>query len=158
MKNVNISPFIKNIPGSDTSDFSTERASGSTSEAANIMEAVDAGSKLLLIDEDRSATNFMIRDPVMRRLIKDEPITPFTERVQELSRMGISTILVIGGSGEYLSVADKVYIMQGLRLQAERITPLPLPTGHSTRAFLRAGLILTPEGWERSGCGCSTSE
>ena len=158
ISHVNISPFIKNIPGSDTSDFSTERASGSTSEAANIMEAVDAGSKLLLIDEDRSATNFMIRDPVMRRLIKDEPITPFTERVQELSRMGISTILVIGGSGEYLSVADKVYIMQGLRLQAERITPLPLPTGHSTRAFLRAGLILTPEGWERSGCGCSTSE
>ncbi len=113
ISHVNISPFIKGIPGADTRDFSTDRASGSTSEAANIMEAVDSGAKLLLIDEDRSATNFMIRDPIMRRLIKDEPITPFTERVRELSADGISTILVIGGSGEYLSVADKVYIMEG---------------------------------------------
>lgn len=112
ISSVNISPFIKDIPGADTHSFSTERASGSTSEAANIMEAVNSGSKFLLIDEDRSATNFMIRDPVMRRLIKNEPITPFTERVRELSGMGISTILVIGGSGEYLSVADKVYIME----------------------------------------------
>lgn len=115
ISSVNISPFIKDIPGADTHSFSTERASGSTSEAANIMEAVNSGSKLLLIDEDRSATNFMIRDPVMRRLIKNEPITPFTERVRELSGMGISTILVIGGSGEYLSVADKVYIMEDYR-------------------------------------------
>jgi len=108
---LNISPFIKWIPGGDTHEFSTSHASGSTSQAANIMEAIDYGSKLLLIDEDRSATNFMIRDGLMKALIEKEPITPFTDRVRELSANGVSTILVIGGSGEYLSIADKVYMM-----------------------------------------------
>ena len=113
VKHVNISPFIKWLPGGDTSDFSTEHTSGSTSQAANIMEAVDSGAKLLLIDEDRSATNFMIRDRMMKALIEKEPITPFTDRVGELYRAkGVSTILVIGGSGEYLSVADKIYMME----------------------------------------------
>ncbi len=113
VKNVNISPFIQWIPGGDTTDFSTEHASGSTSQAANIMEAVDTGAKLLLIDEDRSATNFMIRDRMMKELIEKEPITPFTDRVNELWKSeSVSTILVIGGSGEYLSVADKIYMME----------------------------------------------
>ena len=113
VKHVNISPFIKWLPGGDTSDFSTDHASGSTSQAANIMEAVDCGARLLLIDEDRSATNFMIRDRMMKELIKKEPITPFTDRVNELHKShGVSTILVIGGSGEYLSVADKIYMME----------------------------------------------
>ena len=113
VKHVNISPFIKWLPDGCTSDFSTEHASGSTSQAANIMEAVDSGAKLLLIDEDRSATNFMIRDCIMKTLIEKEPITPFTERVNELHKIkGVSTILVIGGSGEYLSVADKIYMME----------------------------------------------
>jgi len=108
---LNISPFIKWIPGGDPNVFSTTHASGSTSQAANIMEAIDCGAKLLLIDEDRSATNFMIRDAKMKTLIEKEPITPFTDRVRELAKMGISTILVIGGSGEYLGVADNVYLM-----------------------------------------------
>lgn len=113
----NISPFIKWLPGGDAADFSTDRASGSTSQAANIMEAVDFGAKLLLIDEDRSATNFMIRDRRMKELIRNEPIVPFTDRVNELFReKGVSTILVIGGSGEYLSVADKVYLMEDFQI------------------------------------------
>jgi predicted ABC-class ATPase len=113
VKHVNISPFIKWLPSGDTEDFSTDHASGSTSQAANIMEAVDAGAKLLLIDEDRSATNFMIRDAMMKELIAKEPITPFTDRVNELwLRLGVSSILVIGGSGEYLCVADRVYMME----------------------------------------------
>ncbi|MBQ8496919.1 MAG: ABC-ATPase domain-containing protein [Clostridia bacterium] len=113
VKHVNISPFIKWLPGGDTNDFSTDHASGSTSQAANIMEAIDCGAKLLLIDEDRSATNFMIRDRMMKELIKKEPITPFTDRVNELyAAHDVSTILVIGGSGEYLSVADKIYMME----------------------------------------------
>lgn len=111
VSNLNISPFIKWIPGGDTRVFSTTHASGSTSQAANIVEAIECGAALLLIDEDRSATNFMIRDALMKKLIEKEPITPFTDRVQELASDGISTILVIGGSGEYLAVADKVYIM-----------------------------------------------
>ena len=77
------------------------------------MEAVGWGVKLLLIDEDKSATNFMIQDPVMRILVEKEPVTPFVDRVRELQeRKGVSTILVIGGSSEYLHVADKIYLMR----------------------------------------------
>lgn len=113
VKSVNISPFIKWLPNGDARDFSTECASGSTSQATNIMEAINTGAALLLIDEDRSATNFMIRDSLMKKLIEKEPITPFTDRVRELyQNLGVSTILVIGGSGEYLSVADKIYMME----------------------------------------------
>lgn len=112
IKNINITPFIKWIPNSSAEQFSTDYASGSTSQAANIMEAINVGCKLLLIDEDRSATNFMIQDIKMRSLIKHEPITPFTERVRELyESVGVSSVLVIGGSGEFLSVADQIILM-----------------------------------------------
>lgn len=113
IRHVNLSPFIKWIPGGDPKDFSTEHASGSTSQAANIMEAVGWGVQLLMIDEDKSATNFMIQDAVMKTLIQKEPITPFVERVRELAeRRGVSTILVIGGSSEYLQAADRIYMMK----------------------------------------------
>ena len=118
IRHVNLSPFIKWIPGGDPKDFSTEHASGSTSQAANIMEAVGWGSRLLMIDEDKSANNFMIQDRAMKALIEKEPITPFVERVQELSvRKGVSTILVIGGSSEYLQAADRIYMMKDYRIQ-----------------------------------------
>ncbi len=116
VRRVNISPFLRWLPGGDVADFSTDHASGSTSQAANIMEAVAGGARLLLIDEDRSATNFMIRDAMMKALIEREPITPFTDRVQELAGRGVSTILVIGGSGEYLAVADRIYRMDEFRI------------------------------------------
>lgn len=113
----NLSPFIKWIPGGDPGNFSTAHASGSTSQAANIMEAVNWGVKLLMIDEDKTATNFMIQDHVMKELIEKEPITPFVERVQELAgQREVSTILVIGGSSEYLQAADRIYIMKDYRI------------------------------------------
>ena len=112
---VNISPFITNLPfGEDTTVFSTENASGSTSQAANIMEALEAGADLLLTDEDTAATNFMIRDHRMQELIsKDrEPITPFVDKIRQAhADLGVSTILVIGGSGDYFDVADRVVAM-----------------------------------------------
>jgi len=116
---VTISPFISNLPrGKDTKRFSTENASGSTSQAANIIEAVEMGANLLLIDEDTSATNFMIRDERMQELVsKDkEPITPFVDKVKKLyTDFGISTILVMGGSGDYFDVADCVIMMDEYR-------------------------------------------
>ena len=116
IEKVNISAFITNLPmGRDTINFSTENASGSTSQAANIMEALEAGAELLLIDEDTSATNFMIRDERMQELIsKDkEPITPFVDKVAKLYQdLGVSTILVMGGSGDYFDVADTVIAME----------------------------------------------
>ncbi|MBS4535045.1 ABC-ATPase domain-containing protein [Clostridium sp. D2Q-14] len=115
VEKVNISPFINNLPmKEDTRRFSTENASGSTSQAANIMEALEIGTDLLLIDEDTSATNFMIRDGRMQNLVirEKEPITPFIDNVRTLySELGVSSVLVIGGSGDYFEVADHVIMM-----------------------------------------------
>ena len=115
VEKVDISPFISNLPfRKDTTAFSTDNASGSTSQAANIVEALEAGSKLLMMDEDTCATNFMIRDERMQKLVpkEKEPITPFIDQVQNLHREhGVSTILVIGGSGDYFDVADVVIFM-----------------------------------------------
>lgn len=119
---VDISPFINHLPqGRSTTDFSTENASGSTSQAASIMEALEAGATTLLVDEDTSATNFMIRDRRMQALIaKDrEPITPFIDKIQQLYReYGVSTVLVMGGSGDYFDVADTVIAMTDFEPEA----------------------------------------
>lgn len=110
-----ISLFIRNLPnGKDTSCFSTLDASGSTSQAANTIEAVEAGSRLLLIDEDTSATNFMIRDELMELVIaaQQEPIVPFIKRVRQLyEEKGVSTVLVAGSCGAFFHVADTVIQM-----------------------------------------------
>lgn len=110
-----ISPFISDLPtGADTTRFSTANASGSTSQAANVVEALQAGASALLIDEDTSATNFMIRDSVMAQLIEGdrEPITPFSARVRGLYvQCGVSTVLVSGGTGAFLGLADTVIAM-----------------------------------------------
>ena len=114
-----ISPFITNLPtGTDTSHFSTTNASGSTSQAANVVEAHAAGACALLIDEDTSATNFMIRDHLMQRLVPNnkEPITPFVQRVRSLyDATSVSTVLIAGGSGAYLRLADTVIAMDAYR-------------------------------------------
>ncbi|KAE8990453.1 hypothetical protein PR003_g21728 [Phytophthora rubi] len=110
-----ISAFIDNLPfKQDTTRFSTADASGSTSQAANIVEALEVGATTLLIDEDTCATNFMIRDWKMQQLVaKDkEPITPFISKVRALyTQCGVSSVLVIGGAGDYFSVADHVIMM-----------------------------------------------
>lgn len=113
---VDISMFIQGLPNrKDTACFSTEDASGSTSQAANVIEAMESGSKVFLIDEDTSATNFMIRDELMQRVIHrdSEPIIPFIDRVEELYQVfGISTILVAGSCGSYFHKADCIIQMK----------------------------------------------
>ena len=108
---VDISPFVADLPGGrSTRAFRTADASGSTSQAAAIMEALEAGATCLLVDEDTSATNVMIRDARMQALIASdrEPITPFVDRVRGLAALGVSTVVVMGGSGDWLDVADTV--------------------------------------------------
>lgn len=121
---VDISPFINHLPqGRTTANFSTTNASGSTSQSANIIEALEAGAEVLLIDEDTAATNFMIRDRRMQLLIakEKEPITPFLDKIRQLYReYGVSTILVMGGSGDYFEVADTVIVMDNF--QADDVT------------------------------------
>jgi predicted ABC-class ATPase len=117
---VDISPFINTLPGNcNTTSFSTANASGSTSQAANIIEAMECQCRCLLIDEDTSATNFMIRDEQMQQLVPDaqEPITPLLHRVRELyDQENVSSIIVTGGSGAYLAVADHVLMLHNYHL------------------------------------------
>ncbi len=116
---VDISPFINNLPQCrDTRRFTTRNASGSTSQAANIMEALAAGARTLLIDEDTCATNFMIRDARMQALVArdKEPITPLVQRIRDLKRdNGVSVVLVMGGSGDFFAPADSVIMLDNYR-------------------------------------------
>lgn len=118
VRGVDLRPFIGALPGGrETRRFETDDASGSTSQAAGIVEAIEAGARALLIDEDTAATNFMIRDGRMRRLIPagGEPITPYLDRVRQLAGRGVSSVLVVGGAGDYLDVADRVIRMGDYR-------------------------------------------
>ena len=130
IEKTDISPFINNLPfEKNTRAFSTQNASGSTSQAANIAEALEVGAQVLLLDEDTSATNFMIRDHRMQQLVaKDqEPITPFIDRVRQLyEQKGVSTVLVMGGSGDYFSEAHRViqmtaYVPEDVTTKAHQI-------------------------------------
>jgi predicted ABC-class ATPase len=144
---VDISPFINHLPlGQSTTQFSTENASGSTSQAASIVEALEAGAKVLLVDEDTSATNFMIRDRRMQALIaKDkEPITPFIDKIRQLyTDYSISTILVMGGSGDYFDVADTVIAMQDFQPQDVTAQARAIAQQYATER--------TPEGGQQFG-------
>lgn len=139
---VDVSPFVSHLPtGADTRDFSTDNASGSTSQAAAITEAVEAGSGVLLVDEDTAATNLMIRDARMQELVaKDaEPLTPFVDLIRPLrATHGVSTVLVMGGSGDYMDVADRVVMMDAYRARdvTDRARELAQarPTGRHSEA------------------------
>ena len=118
INHVDISLFIRDLPNKkDTTCFSTADASGSTSQAA-VIESVEAGTRAFLIDEDTSATNFMLRDDLMQRIVSrdKEPITPFIERARDLYKQaGISTVLVAGSSGAYFFIADTIIQMDAYR-------------------------------------------
>ncbi len=116
---IDLRPFLGELPGGrSTADFSTQNASGSTSQAAAIIESLQMNARLLLLDEDTCATNFMVRDARMQALVpnKLEPITPFIDKVRSLfDGRGVSSILVMGGAGDYLDVADCVILMDNYR-------------------------------------------
>jgi predicted ABC-class ATPase len=143
---VDISAMIGELPGGrSTEDFSTSNASGSTSQAANIAEALEIGTSLLLVDEDTSATNFMIRDERMRELVRKEPISPFIDLVRPLHRtLGVSTVVVVGGVGDYLDVADRVILME--EYEPSDVTPraCEVTVRFPPRAPLEEGEVRAP--------------
>jgi predicted ABC-class ATPase len=133
---VDISPFISHLPGGHSTEaFSTELASGSTSQATALVEALETGASCLLLDEDTSATNFMIRDRRMQELVAktSEPITPFVDRIRELrDELGVSTVLVMGGSGDYFDHADLVIQMDSYRPLDVTDAARKIASGHVT--------------------------
>jgi predicted ABC-class ATPase len=151
VQQVDISPFIGNLPGKDQAldprTFSSEDASGSTSQAASIVEAIEAGATGLLLDEDTCATNFMLRDGRMQALVAadDEPITPFVDRVRELFEdHAISTVLVMGGSGAFFEAADFVIALRNF--EASEVTDAARAIAARHRSFREsdARSALTP--------------
>ncbi|WP_051846874.1 ABC-ATPase domain-containing protein [Streptomyces sp. NRRL F-5053] len=148
VERVDVHAFVDHLPdGSDTTDFSTENASGSTSQAASLCEAVEAGARVLLIDEDTAATNLMIRDARMQTLVaKDrEPLTPLVDTIRSLHRdHGVSSVLVMGGSGDYLEVADRVVMLDAYRpsdVTARAHEIAAVPTGRRAEAEAFPGVV-----------------
>lgn len=122
VRRTDISAMVRNLPGGkSTSAFDTASASGSTSEAANLMEALEFGAKTILIDEDASAVNFLIRDERMRKLIGNErePLIPLIDRIREFKARGVSFIIVAGACGDYLEVADQVILMADYKAECK---------------------------------------
>lgn len=156
---VDVTPFINHLPNKkNTTAFTTPDASGSTSQAAGLMEALESGSRVLLMDEDTSATNFMIRDRLMKAVVNsgEEPITPFIARVRELyEKQGVSTLLVAGSSGDYFYVADTI-------IQMKEYCPIDITQkAHQIAAQYRAQQgaeqeppekTLPPAEWRRGRC------
>jgi predicted ABC-class ATPase len=136
VQTVDISPFLNNIPFyHDTTSFSTKNASGSTSQAASIIEFIEAGASVLLLDEDTCSANFMIRDARMQELVKKEhePITSFVDCIKPIYQsVGVSTILVMGGSGDYFEVADSVIQMKAFLPYDVTLTAKKIAINHPT--------------------------
>ena len=123
VRGTDLSQFVRDLPGGiSTKNFTTACASGSTSEAANLMEAMEAGSDVFLIDEDSSAVNFLIRDVRVRKLLGDdrEPLIPLTDRIREISAQGYSFILVAGACGDYLDLADNIVVMANYKAECTK--------------------------------------
>lgn len=146
---VDVRPFIDDLPGgASTAFFSTQDASGSTSLAAAILEAIEVGADLLLLDEDTCSTNLLVRDARMQALVRRETITPLVDRARDLSSsLGVSLLLVVGGSGDYLDVADTVVLMEDYRprevTEDARRVARDLPTDRAVQTELRP-LRLSP--------------
>lgn len=123
VRGTDLSMFVRDLPGGiSTKDFNTLSASGSTSEAANLLEAMEAGARTFFIDEDSSAVNFLIRDMRVRKLLGDErePLIPLTDRIRELASAGMNFILVAGACGDYLDLADNIIVMANYRAECAR--------------------------------------
>lgn len=125
VRGTDLSMFVRDLPGGiSTKDFSTLSASGSTSEAANLLEAMEAGARTFLIDEDSSAVNFLIRDVRVRKLLGDErePLIPLTDRIRSLASAGMNFILVAGACGDYLDLADNIIVMTNYKAECAKST------------------------------------
>lgn len=125
VRGTDLSMFVRDLPGGiSTKDFNTLSASGSTSEAANLLEAMEAGARTFFIDEDSSAVNFLIRDVRVRKLLGDErePLIPLTDRIRELATAGMNFVLVAGACGDYLDIADNIIVMANYRAECAKST------------------------------------
>jgi len=145
IKDTDLSRFFAKLPGCDSRRFSTTRASGATSMGASLVQGISAGSRLLLVDEDSAASNFLTIDPVMRRLlgIALNGITTLLDLLPALAAAGVNSVLVAGSNHQSLLASDRVLLMQDYQpsdatarmrrllpqaRRRRRITPTTIPT------------------------------
>ena len=136
VRGTDLSMFVRDLPGGiSTKDFNTLSASGSTSEAANLLEAMEAGARTFFIDEDSSAVNFLIRDVRVRKLLGDErePLIPLTDRIRELASAGMNFVLVVGACGDYLDIADNIIVMANYKAECAMVRQAHQPERQSMR-------------------------
>ena len=139
VRGTDLSAFVRDLPGGvSTKEFTTLSASGSTSEAANLLEAMEAGAQTFFIDEDSSAVNFLIRDVRVRKLLGDErePLIPLTDRIREITDKGYSFILVAGACGDYLDIADNIIVMANYKAECAKFNDARTAPASSTSANL----------------------
>jgi len=137
VQGVDLRPFVHDLPrGQDTAFFATEDASGSTSLAAALLEALELVAWVLLLDEDTSATNLLVRDARMQALVRRETLTPLLDRVGDFKALGVSLVLVVGGVGDYLDLADTVVLMEAYRPKEATAEARAVARAHPTgRAY-----------------------
>ena len=149
VRGTDLSVFVRDLPGGvSTKNFSTLSASGSTSEAANLLEAIEAGSRTFFIDEDSSAVNFLIRDVRVRKLLGDErePLIPLTDRIRELASMGMNFVLVAGACGDYLDIADNIIVMADYKAECAKMSSWSREAiGSTADVIVRSGSGDCPE-------------
>lgn len=122
VEGVNLAAFLSAPPsGEDPTRYRSDHAIDVVSQAAGIVEALEAGCTLLLFDEDTSAPGLLARDAVWRHLAPDaaQPVTPLADVVRPLyEEHGVSTILITSHGADYVGVADTVIGVDAFRLRA----------------------------------------
>lgn len=138
-----LSPFFRRLPGQDPLKFAVDEASGATSQAANLLESLASGAKLVLIDEDASAANFLTRDPLISKLLpRGESVFPLADRIRELSARGVSIVVVAGASSQWLSVADRVLVLSEFQPSDA--------TEHARKLAASPSPVIDPADWDYS--------
>lgn len=122
IERVDVSALVRTMPGRfDTTALSTDRAGGTLSVAASLVEALEVGTGLLLFDEDDLPAAFLTRDARMQALVPAprDPLVRLVDVVRPLwEDLGISSVVATAGLGDFLDVADTVLVMEGFQPQA----------------------------------------
>lgn len=114
---VDISMFVPETPEfDDTSAAKKEFVSSPMSEFVSVSEAVEMGSKLILIDEEYS------NPCVMRKgfLADNEKIISLSEMGSSMGRQGISLVMVSGDESVIRS-ADNVLVVEGFKVSPAKV-------------------------------------
>jgi len=118
VQEVNITPFLSESEYGNPASFSTPAADSFISQAASVIEALEVGARVLIVDENSSAPAFLTTDARIAGLLGSTPRTSLAQRARQIvDELGIS--LIVGGENlvaEYIPVADTVLKVEGFQV------------------------------------------